>query len=371
MKKVVGIYCGSMTYNAGQKWDSYVVRSEPCGGSETWAVEIASQFNKIGFHVIVFCNCKTWIFDNEGVEYVPYTLYKSRCEYQHFDYFIISRVVEGLIPELNCPNIYLMCHERGIFKEYWGNFATYDELQLDRVKKIFVLSEWNKEEMKLFYPEIPDNKYVVTFNGVDTSRYADVDKYEKKNQMLWSSCLNRGMTFFGRHVIDKIKDAVPDFHVDICSYNTDIHGEIPVRDWVNFRGAMGKDEMSVLQKQSKIWILPNYGFNDFGATLQESCPLTAIENMLAKNAVICFNRGGTKTVMDGYDAMIDIDWLSQTECPSEETLDKVGSIVAERAIKILKDDDYRLSLVAQEQAICNKYTWENSALTWLKEWIMA
>lgn len=368
MKKVIGIYCGEMTYNTGQKWDSDIIRREPCGGSETWAVELSSQFKKLGFHVIVFCNCENWHFDSEGVEYVPFWLYKSRCEYQYFDYFIASRVINGFIDELECPNIYIMCHERGIFDRYWGNFASYEQLQMGRVKKIAVLSEWNKDETKKFYPQIPDDKYMITFNGVNDKLYQDVDVNKKKNMMLWSSCLNRGMTFFGRHVINKIKEAVPDFELYICSYNVDIHGEIPTGDWIHFMGPMRKEDMSKLQKESKLWILPNYGFDDFGRTLQESCPLTAIENMLAKNAIICFNKGGTKTVMDGYDGMVNIDYIDEVNCPSEEELDKLGTLVAEIAIKILTDDEYRLRLVKSEEKICDKYTWKNSAMTWLKEW---
>ena len=50
MKKVIGIYCGDFTYN-GKFWDSDIVRAGGAGGSEIWAVELASEFNKLGFHV--------------------------------------------------------------------------------------------------------------------------------------------------------------------------------------------------------------------------------------------------------------------------------------------------------------------------------
>ena len=369
MKKVIGIYCGAMTYN-GTHWDSDVVRSEGCGGSETWTVEISSQFNKMGFHVIVFCNCAVWHFDGEGVEYVPYYLFKSRCGYQKFDYFISSRLVDGIIDELECDNIYIMTHERGLFEGYWGNFAPFEKIDLNRVKKIAVLSEWNKEELKKFYPELPDDRIFITFNGITSDLYENVDEYEKKNYMLWSTCLNRGMTFFGKYVINKIKAAVPDFELGICSYNLDIRGEVPEADWIHFLGTMRKKEMSELQKQAKIWILPNYGFNDFGETLQESCPLTAIENMFAKNAIICYDKGGTKSVLSGYTGMLDGSYISATVCPSEDELDKIGTEIAEQAIKLLRDDAYRRSLVRELSHICKKYTWENSATTWLKEWIM-
>lgn len=368
MKKVIGIYCGEMSYNNGQQWNSEIVRANGCGGSETWAVELSSEFRKLGFHVIVFCNCPAWIFDEEGVEYVPYWLFESRCDYQYFDYFIASRVVECLINKLECPNIYIMCHEKGIFNRYWGNFASFEQLKMGKVKKIAVLSEWNKEETKKMYPLLTDNDFMLTYNGVDDSLYQNIDFSKKRNIMLWSSCLNRGMTFFGKHVIDKIKEKVPDFELYICSYRLDIYGEIPERDWVHFLGTLQKPEMSQLQKESKLWILPNYGFNDFGAELQESCPLTAIENMLAGNAIICLNKGGTKTIFEGYSDMLNGDYISADVCPSEEELDKLGTVFAEEAVKILTNDEYRMSLVNELNEIKKKYTWRNSARTWLKEW---
>lgn len=368
MKKVIGIYCGEMSYNANKKWDSDVVRNEPCGGSEVWAVELSSQFNKMGFHVIVFCYCEYWHFDSEGVEYVPFYLYPMRCQYQHFDYFISSRLVDPLIDDLCCDNIYIMCHEKGIFDRYWGNFASYEQLKIDKIKKIAVLSEWNKEETKKFYPQIPEDKYMITFNGVDDKFYKDIDFNAKKNMMLWSSCLNRGITFFGKYVLPKIKSRVPDFELYICSYNVDIHGEIPQADWIHFLGPLRREEMSKYQREAKLWILPNYGFNDYGQTLQESCPLTAIENMLAENAVICINKGGTATVMSGYTGMLNGDYINDDIYPSEETLERISTEIADMAVRIMQDDEYRKELVDEEIEIRKKYTWENSAKTWLKEW---
>lgn len=368
MKKVIGIYCGEMTYLPGVKWDSEVVRNTPCGGSETWAVELSSQFQKLGFHTIVFCNCSTWYFNNEGVEYVPYELFKSRCDYQHFDYFIASRVIECLDVDINCNNIYIMCHERGIFDRYWGNFAEYKQLKMDKVRKIAVLSEWNKEETLKLYPELREDQIFLTFNGIKSELYQDANKTEKKNIMLWSSCLNRGMTFFGKYVLPKIKAAIPDFELYICSYNTDIHGIIPEGDYVHFLGALKKGDMAEIQKRAKVWILPNYGFDDFGRTLQESCPLTAIENMFAESAIVCWNKGGTKTVLGNYSGMLNGDTISAEICPSEAELDKLGTILSDNAIKILTDDEYRLSLVNEMREIRDKYTWKASAFTWLKEW---
>ena len=221
MKKVIGIYCGDFTYN-GNYWDSDIVRANGAGGSETWAVEVASEFNKLGFHTIVFCNCEVWHFDGEGVEYVPYTMFDWRSEYQHFDYFISSRRAEEITPYFECHNVYLMSHEIGIFNKYWGNFESFEGLKMDKVKKIGVLSQWHKDATMKLYPQLREEQLFITQNGIDQTRYETVDNSKKRNMMVWSMALNRGMTFFGEWVLPKILEKVPDFELNICSYNTDI-----------------------------------------------------------------------------------------------------------------------------------------------------
>lgn len=367
MKKVIGIYCGDFTYN-GNYWDSTVVRSGGAGGSEIWAVEIASEFNKLGFHVIVFCCCEYWHFDAEGVEYVPYYLFESRITYQHFDYFISSRRAEEITPYFECPNIYLMSHEIGIFNKHWGNFETFEGLKMDKVKKIGVLSEWHKKATLQLYPQLKEEQVFITANGIDQTLY-NGEPVPKKNMMVWSSALNRGMTFFGSRVLPKIIAEVPDFELNICSYNLDIKGVLPEGANVHFLGTLSRPELAKLQKQAKIWILPNYGYNDYGKPLHESFCITAVENALADNAIICFNKDGLTTTLNGYSGILNIDWFDDSrESFTDEEADKLAKELANRAVEILKNDALRLSLVAEAKDICSKYTWKNSAMTWLKEW---
>ena len=95
MKKVIGIY----TYYHGMNEPYWDENSDNMGGSETWTIRIAEEFQKKGFHVIVFGNPQVWHFSAGGVEYVPKQLFGLRCQYQHFDYFISSRtaIISALI----------------------------------------------------------------------------------------------------------------------------------------------------------------------------------------------------------------------------------------------------------------------------------
>ena len=369
MKKVIGIYCGDFSYNSNKYWDSDIIRSEGGGGSETWAVEIASAFNRLGFHVIVFGKPEYWKFDGEGVEYVPYSLFESRCQYQHFDYFISSRRAEEITPYLECPNIYLMSHEIGIFERYWGNTVPFEGLKMDKVKKIAVLSKWHYNATKNLYPKLKDSQLFLTYNGINQDLYADSDKVEKRNMMVWSTCLNRGMTFFGERVLPKILEKVPDFELNICSYNTDIAGKLPTGPNVHFLGSLNRNELAALQKQAKIWILPNYGFNDFGEPLHESFCITSVENAMAENAIICFNKDGITTTLEGYSGILDASWFNDNASDfSDDDLEALSKQLADAAVEILYNDDYRIALGYEAKRIARKYTWDNSARTWLNEW---
>lgn len=366
MKKVIGIYCGDFAH---YNWDSYYVRKNGTGGSETWAVELASAFYRLGFHVIVFGEPDFWKFDDEGVEYVPYQMFEHRCSYQHFDYFISSRRADEITPYLECPNIYIMSHEIGVFNGYWGNFSDYEGLKMDKVKKICVLSEWHKNETKKIYPKLTDDQLFINFNGIDRTLYQKIDYNLKKNKMVWSTCLNRGLTFFGEWVLPKILKEIPDFELDICSYNTDIHGVIPEGNNIHFLGSLDKKSLAELQKTAKVWVLPNYGLNDFGEPLHESFCITAVENALAGNAIVCFNKDGLTTTLKGYSGILNADFFDEYNDEFNDSVkERLSNMLAHQVCSIIKYQSMWYDLVKEEQEICRKYTWDNVAKEWLKEW---
>ena len=297
-------------------------------------------------------------------------MFDHRKQYQHFDYFISSRRAEEITPDFECPNIYIMSHEIGIFNKYWGNFETFEGLKMDKVKKIGVLSEWHKKATLKMYPELQENQLFITQNGIDQSLYSSFD-YKKKNMMVWSTALNRGMTFFGKYVLPKILKEVPDFELNICSYNLDIKGILPEGPNVHFLGTLTRPELAELQKQAKIWILPNYGYNDFGKPLHESFCMSAVENALAGNAIVCFNKDGLTTTLGGYSGIINADWFDdspESRSISSEEYEKLAGELASRAVAYLQNEPLREIMADEAKRICTKYTWKNSAITWLKEW---
>ena len=360
MKKIVGIYCGNLTDGT---WDEETVLKNGGGGSETWAVETAREFQRRGFHVIVFGNPDRWKFSLSGVEYVPFQMFNSRIQYQKFDYFISSRQAAEITQELSCPNVYLMAHD--VCFHYAG---TVSDLKLDRVKKIGYLSDYHKWCLSDWYKyEIPDDKFLKVSNGVDETLYNDVDSFVKKNKMVWSSRSERGLTYFLDWVAPKIKDKIPDFEIDVCLYLEEMKRED--RDWVHFLGKIGKEELAERQMESKIWIYPNIGFLDTnGSPFQETYCITAVENGMAKNAILTTPSGGLKTTLNGYKGFIGQELIDENEVISgSEKLLKYADIIADKAVKILKDETCRNYLAENAYMISKEHTWKNSVDIWIEE----
>ena len=256
MKKVIGIYCGNIAY---EPWDENLILKNGGGGSETWAAELAREFQRIGFHVIVFGMPPCWEFAESGVEYVPYELFESRIAYQHFDYFISSRQISEVTNDLHCPNVYIIAHD---FCLHYAE--SFSDMKMDRVAKIAYLSEWQRHALSDYYKhEFTDKDSFRTFNGVDDLTYTIARTTQKKNKMVWSTVGERGLMFFVNRVFPVIKSEVPDFELDVCLYtDADKYESLRNIDGINLIGKIGKEELSKRQGESKIWVYPNLGYLD-------------------------------------------------------------------------------------------------------------
>ena len=358
MKKVIGIYIYKLNNNE-PFWDEC---SENLGGSETWAIEISKEFQKKGYHTIVFGNPSFWHFAASGVEYVPREFLKTRCDYQHFDYFISSRTTEELDSSINCPNIYIMAHEAVLY-----NAFNYYDLKPNLFKKIGSISKWQQDVLKWEYEGLSDKDFFKTFNGVNTSLYDDADEYKKRNLMVWSTCRERGLKYFIDTIFPCIKHFVPDFKLVVCSYNNDIPDYYKSIQGVTVLGKQTKEELANLQKQAKIWVYLNYGIDEeTNFKCYESFCITAVENALAKNALICSNATGLASTLEGYSGFIgeglDLSYFNV----SKENRDILKNKAIDKAVTLLTNEEERIKLVNESYNICKKYTWENAADSWIK-----
>lgn len=341
MKKVIGIYCGDVI---GDAWDENSLQ-EGIGGSETWVIYIASELQKKNFHVIIFNKTKDWHFAIDGVEYVPYSLFESRCQYQHFDYFITSRRTDEININLSCDNIYLMMHDLSLFEGSCFN--------KERIKKVVCLSNFQLNNTISIYPNEQLNKkyFSLTFNGVDPLLYKK--NIKKENMMVWSSCRERGLPYFMFYIYPLIKNKIPDFKVVFADYNN-----IPYDDpRVEYYGKLSKSELAELQMRSKIWIYP--------PTFYETFCITAVENAMAKNAIVTVDIGAMSDTLNGYSGIFGNNYLDLNGEVDKKEYAITAKKIAELSISLLKDDKLRIKYANKAHNICKKYTWANAAQTWV------
>lgn len=354
-KKIIGIFCGKLyvTDDLMHKWDENAL-NEGVGGSETWAISTASELSRMGFHVILFADCEHH-FSSDGVEYYSYEDFLSVCNRVKYDYFIVSRFASIISTAINCENIYIIAHDNFILEAY-----NLKELKLHLVSKIISLSDFQEEQLMREYPGLTRDYFIRSAVGIDWSLYSDVDKYQKKNKMVWSSDKSRGAGYLIKKIFPIIKKEIPDFEIDVCSYANNCTDNYFKTEGINLRGKLSKKDLANLQKESKIWVYPNHGHFEDGTKLGETFCITAVENAAAKNAIVCAEKHAFTNTLAGYDGFVGTECFDGDKWLMDETrLDEFAEKLAKQAIKILKDENERIRLAEQAYNICKKYTWNN------------
>ena len=323
------------------------------GGTEFWIAGIAKNLSKWGYNVSVFADV---LLDKscEGVTYSPrissYSKDISPNVFEKFDVAIVTTDIE-ITSKLHC-NRTILAPTCELFNSNFGDFAPADS--------VAILSEWQKKRFGSLY-KIPNDMMFRHFLPCQYDMYDDYADIEKENAMVWSSAPIRGLRFFIERVMPKIRKAIPDFKLYICGYNED-HYE---KEWAKYVKGVepminaGKKELSTLQKKSKIWVYPNIGRSDTSGFFMETYCITAVENALAGNAIVCFNgKDGISSTLEGYSGFLDGSIINEYDENFMLYYEDAANALAEAAIRVLTDDNLRKWLAAEAREICTKYTWE-------------
>ncbi|MBP5724905.1 MAG: class I SAM-dependent methyltransferase [Bacteroidales bacterium] len=316
------------------------------GGTESWVAGIAERLAKYGFNVTVFSDVRL-ADESEGVKYVTRDSDDLR---NHFDVAIITTDIE-IANTIDCDRV-ILAPTCEFFNTNFGAHA--------RAEGVAILSEWQKQQFERVY-NIQDWLFFRHFLPCEHHLYDDFENYEKENSMVWSSAPVRGLRFFVERVMPKIKKAVPDFKLYICGYDKNYYeSEWPIYvDGVEPMISAGKKELAELQKKSKIWVYPNIGRSETSGFFYETYCITAVENALAGNAIVCLNgKDGIDSTLEGYDGFIDGNMIDEKRNDFMLHYEEVANIMAEYAIEILLDGNIRKALSQQLRKIAEKYTWD-------------
>lgn len=356
--KRIAIFNGPLTMPAQyvHTWDERNLETGGIGGSEVWAIMLASQFQKDGNKATVFCDCNSFHYAADGVEYIPYRNFKSICKYADYDLVIISRYADVLRDGITAKRIVLMAHDC-----VYVNCPTFADNTVGAADAYMFQSDFQKEQLLMFYPQLKDKTWFRTAQCVDGSRYSGTVK--KKNKMLWSTHKRRGSKFLIEKILPLIRREVPDFEIEVSGYIEDTTDTYFNNPGVKVLGCLSREELAKHQMDSKIWIYPNWGMFDDGSLIDETFCITATENGLAKNAIIVADKTCFSSTLKGYTGFIGADCFpdGQYVVATEEDKERFAKACADAAIKCLKDDKYRKELADSAYKVCKEYTVENMA----------
>lgn len=262
MKKVIGIY-----YDSKFEESSF---ETGCGGSDTWVIQISKEFTRRGYHVIVFNNCDNWTIGESMVEYVPCSLFEMRCDYQHFDYFIMTRLFNedlyNIIVSTGCKNIYLQSHDMFIWnKNLYDERYIYEHDKYPYLKKYIGLTNFHKNNL-CEYNLIPSDKIEIIGNGVDSDIFDKVDKESiiKDNSILFPTVYSRGGDILVENILPLVLKEIPDFEVHLCGYHQSFPEHVYNNPHVQILGMLNKEDFYREFRKHKVWFLPCTVSEDFG-----------------------------------------------------------------------------------------------------------
>jgi GT2 family glycosyltransferase/tetratricopeptide (TPR) repeat protein len=365
-KKRVVIYTGP----AWEKWNRATV-DKGMAGSETWAAELGASFVKKGFEVTVFNDCPvSGEVDRYGVIYRDHSTMREWLSDKVVDHMILSRTCEPLKWfKLHSKRVDVMVHD--IFLNQDRN---YDTRQWE-VSKFACLSDWHVDFFSQHH-NIGKEKILLSANGVRPELYSNVNNAQKKNMAVYSSSPDRGL-YQLLQMMPEIRKEVPDFELVIAygfhnwksaakhrnnpeelKYIEAIEKLIETQPGVNYVGRVDKETLAQYQCESKIWLYPTW--------FSETFCITLVENGMAGNAAVTVPYAGILTV--GGDAPVYIKGPEDMHPSKWSTSEGFAKKFVEATVRILKDDSLRLELANKLSRQVEKYTWDQVADSWMKEW---
>lgn len=274
------------------------------GGSETWLIQISREFAKEN-NVDLYCNSNIRYRKDHNVNiYNSYNI-KQQLSNMHYDFIILNRFLykDGInwpkyIKEHNiAAHVYVQLHDLSIVQAAEGNAIFEadhdfnDELINSGFVTIVTLNEFHKENTLLQYPTILSQNIICIPNGIDLTLFSNTIK-EKDNRILWSSCPERGLDILVNDIYPIVKRKIPDFGIDIASYNEyDDNIDISEKD-IKYIGRLSKSDLYAEQSKHKLWFYP--------ATFAETFCITMIENILNGCKVVSPLAYGTEATLGDY-----------------------------------------------------------------------
>lgn len=322
------------------EWDEEGYKTKGYGGSETAAVEMARQLHEVtGRKVIVF-NGRNVPLDCGGVEYRP-----------------AQEVVDYMAAKVPAVNICWRHTERlslGKSIAWLHDMSAPGLERVDNYDMVFCLSDFHKRFVQSLFG-VPEEKIVVTRNGVNPKRWENADYTKVGNRVIFSSSPDRGL-IQTLHVMDRVVKEIPDATLEIyygfdnlikmghSDFVKEVQQMLNSRPWATFHGNVDQARLTKEMCRSKVWLYPT--------VFTETYCITAIEALLSKCYPVVRNYGALPNTLAGYPC----DILDLTPDKPEHF-----DAYAQCVIKALREEKWQTLNVDAESL-----SWKALAKDWAK-----
>lgn len=286
-------------------WTGADIETKGLGGSETWAVEMATQMAAWlprDSRCVFLCKCET-ASRYKGVEFLPISECESFLIGHKVKTCIVSRFSEyvPLAVQSGAEEVHLVLHDTGPV----GNIIINDAA----LRSVFCLSPWHSALITNTFGGLKDKVKTLGY-GIDSeTRYVPVSK--KPHSFVFSSFPNRGLKEL-LEMWPRIKAALPDATLEVfcnlqhefvrrvsADYMAEIDRLLLISEGVTVRGWVSKSELAAAYGAADYWLYPCVFEETFCLTALEavSCGAVGIAPPLAalQHMPLCFISGDAKT----------------------------------------------------------------------------
>lgn len=248
----------SCTPTGPYEWDEQVARDVGIGGSEIAVVKMARALRDLtGRRVLVYNNRDSQI-EFDGVEYRPC---KDIGQYiQKYEPYV--HIAWRHVSALTTAETYIWCHD--LFAPGIEHHSIYH--------RVLALSPFHKGFLKHLFA-IPDEKIIVTRNGIDPTRWDGIAKNQKDPyKVVYTSSPDRGLDRTIQ-VMDLVIKQIPQATLDVY-YGFDNmvkigkQSEVDMfmkliaeRPWITLRGNVEQRELIRQLCKASVWLYPT-NFNE-------------------------------------------------------------------------------------------------------------
>ncbi len=237
-------------------FDEEIYKTKPLGGSETALVQMARLLReKTGRRVIVFNQRQDSLVADSGVEYVSNA---KVAEYFSKWKPSVHIAWRHNIKLTDAPT-YLWCHD--LFTPGCEKVHNFD--------KMLCLSPFSKNYVQGLQG-IPEEKIIVTRNGIDPKKFAFDRKPKNENKVVWLSSPDRGLER-ALLVMDEARKEFPNLELHVYYGIEGLYNYGPVmsaladklksmmfdRPWVKYHGFTEQNKMYQEVSDAVVWLHPN------------------------------------------------------------------------------------------------------------------